>query len=101
MEATEAVRKLAGSISAESGLTPRRSFSRNIFRQDGERLKVLALSCEAEKEERMGGCTERRLEHLTKPEALEGGDAHLIQPPVGSHSDEVPKFLFQHLPSLN
>lgn len=39
-----AERKLGGNISAESGLTPRRSFSRNIFRQDGERLKDLALS---------------------------------------------------------
>lgn len=39
-----AERKLGGNISAESGVTPRRSFSRNIFRQDGERLKDLALS---------------------------------------------------------
>lgn len=39
-----AERKLGGSISAESGVTPRRSFSLNIFRQDGERLKDLALS---------------------------------------------------------
>lgn len=39
-----AERKLGGNISAESGVTPRRSFSRNIFRQEGERLKDLALS---------------------------------------------------------
>lgn len=38
-------RKLAGRVSAESEVTPRRSFSRNIFLQDGERLKVFAPSC--------------------------------------------------------
>lgn len=38
-------RKLAGSVSAESEVTPRRSFSRNIFLQEGERVKVFAPSC--------------------------------------------------------
>lgn len=96
MEATEAVRKLAGSISAESGLTPRRSFSRNIFRQDGERLNVLALSCEA------GDTESQHLKEVGKqPETWKGGETHLIQPPVCSHGDEVSKFFFQDLPSLN
>lgn len=43
-EAMAALRKLGGSISAESGLTPRRSFSRNILRHEGDRLNVLVLS---------------------------------------------------------
>lgn len=43
--ASAEARKFAGSVSAESEVTPRRSFSRNIFLQDGERLKVLVPSC--------------------------------------------------------
>lgn len=44
-------RKLAGNVSEESEVTPRRSFSLNIFLQEGERVKVLVPSCwEAAKE---------------------------------------------------
>lgn len=38
-------RKLAGNVSEESEVTPRRSFSLNIFLQEGERVKVLVPSC--------------------------------------------------------
>lgn len=38
-------RKLAGSVSAESEVTPRRSFSLNIFLQDGDRVNVFVPSC--------------------------------------------------------
>lgn len=37
-------RKLAGSVSAESEVTPRRSFSLNIFLQDGDRVNVFVPS---------------------------------------------------------
>lgn len=37
-------RKLAGRVSEESEVTPRRSFSLNIFLQEGERLNVLVPS---------------------------------------------------------
>lgn len=37
-------RKLAGKVSAESEVTPRRSFSLNILLHDGERVKVLVPS---------------------------------------------------------
>lgn len=37
-------RKLAGRVSAESEVTPRRSFSLNIFLQEGERVNVLVPS---------------------------------------------------------
>lgn len=43
-------RKLAGSVSEESDVTPRRSFSRNIFLQDGERVNVFVPSCREQKE---------------------------------------------------
>lgn len=38
-------RKLAGSVSAESEVTPRRSFSLNIFLHDGDRVNVFVPSC--------------------------------------------------------
>ena len=38
-------RKLAGSVSEESEVTPRRSFSLNIFLQEGDLVKVLVPSC--------------------------------------------------------
>lgn len=38
-------RKLAGRVSAESEVTPRRSFSLNIFLQEGERVNVFVPSC--------------------------------------------------------
>lgn len=41
-------RKLAGNVSAESEVTPRRSFSLNIFLQDGERVNVFVPSCSEE-----------------------------------------------------
>lgn len=41
-------RKLAGRVSAESEVTPRRSFSRNIFLQEGERVNVFVPSCTQE-----------------------------------------------------
>ncbi len=37
-------RKLAGNVSEESEVTPRRSFSLNIFLHDGDRVNVLAPS---------------------------------------------------------
>lgn len=39
-------RKLAGRVSAESEVTPRRSFSLNIFLQEGERVNVFVPSCQ-------------------------------------------------------
>lgn len=41
-------RKLAGNVSAESEVTPRRSFSLNIFLQDGDRVNVFVPSCRDE-----------------------------------------------------
>lgn len=38
-------RKLAGNVSEESEVTPRRSFSRNIFLHDGDRVNVFVPSC--------------------------------------------------------
>ena len=38
-------RKLAGNVSEESEVTPRRSFSLNIFLHDGDRVNVLVPSC--------------------------------------------------------
>lgn len=38
-------RKLAGNVSEESEVTPRRSFSLNIFLHDGDRVNVFAPSC--------------------------------------------------------
>lgn len=43
-------RKLAGNVSEESDVTPRRSFSRNIFLQDGERVNVFVPSCRKQRE---------------------------------------------------
>lgn len=37
-------RKLAGNVSEESEVTPRRSFSRNIFLHDGDRVNVFVPS---------------------------------------------------------
>lgn len=37
-------RKLAGKVSEESEVTPLRSFSRNIFLHEGERVNVLVPS---------------------------------------------------------
>lgn len=38
-------RKLAGNVSEESEVTPRRSFSLNIFLHDGDRVNVFVPSC--------------------------------------------------------
>lgn len=38
-------RKLAGNVSEESEVTPRRSFSLNIFLHEGDRVNVLVPSC--------------------------------------------------------
>lgn len=38
-------RKLAGNVSEESAVTPRRSFSLNIFLHEGDRVNVLVPSC--------------------------------------------------------
>ena len=61
-------RKLAGRVSEESEVTPLRSFSLNIFLQEGEREKVLVPSWGREREmEGEGGFRVRdgtpRLEH--------------------------------------
>ena len=47
-------RKLAGRVSAESEVTPRRSFSLNIFLQEGERVNVFVPSCQTKKD----GCSD-------------------------------------------
>lgn len=44
-------RKLAGNVSEESEVTPRRSFSRNIFLHDGDRVKGFVPSCGDKSEE--------------------------------------------------
>lgn len=38
-------RKLAGNVSEESAVMPRRSFSLNIFLHDGDRVNVFVPSC--------------------------------------------------------
>lgn len=90
-------RKLAGRVSAESEVTPRRSFSLNIFLQEGERANVFVPSCQ----------TRRRL--LTKNANLlyiyifiNEADWHadLIRSPLGSHGDEGVVLLLQELPGL-
>lgn len=43
-------RKLAGRVSAESEVTPRRSFSLNIFLQEGERVNVFVPSCQTDRQ---------------------------------------------------
>lgn len=99
MEIAEA-RKFAGNVSAESEVTPLRSFSLNIFLQDGERVNVFVPSCHRE----------RRREDLSahstfsKKQVVAYGRlfyvTDLIWSSLSSHRDKRVVFLFKELSCL-
>ena len=101
-------RKLAGRVSAESEVTPRRSFSLNIFLQEGERVNVLVPSCQREGAREKGGRSSKD-RRLNRPSLLFVfvffniicfTMPHLIGPSLGSHGDEGVVLLLQELSGL-
>jgi len=77
-------RKLAGRVSAESEVTPRRSVSLNIFLQEGERLNVFTPSCQTDK------CVNKKMAAQTILYFLRYICYHadLIRSSFGSHGEE-------------
>lgn len=90
-------RKLAGRVSAESEVTPRRSFSLNIFLQEGERVNVLVPSCRKKTWLLRQSVTQSNLYGLFL-QAHQHAD--LIGSSLGSHGDEGVVLLLQELSGL-
>lgn len=86
-------RKLAGRVSAESEVTPRRSFSRNIFLQEGERVNVFVPSCTQD----LHAHTKTGNSFMWLTELI---SADLIGSSLRSHGDEGVVLLLQELPGL-
>lgn len=95
-------RKLAGRVSAESEVTPRRSFSLNIFLQEGERVNVLVPSWQTGTAcEHKDGCSGKPSLKSVKSVVFQSAqDAHLVRSSLGSHGDEGVILLLQELSGL-
>lgn len=95
-------RKLAGRVSAESEVTPRRSFSLNIFLQEGERVNVLDPSWQTDTAcEHKHGCSGKPSRKPVKPAVFPSDHyAHLVRSSLGSHGDEGVILLLQELSGL-
>lgn len=83
-------RKLAGRVSAESEVTPRRSFSLNIFLQEGERVNVLVPSWQMGTEcEHKDGCSGKpSLQSVRFVVFQSDQHAYLVRSSLRSHGDE-------------